>query len=110
MQKQYYLNLVNFQLQKLYYLIFNLKNSRTNEMNRDIREFTLEELKRFNGINGNPAYVAVNNVVYDVTKNKKWNQGQHFGIKAGNDVTLDYENCHGGDEILKELTVVGRLI
>jgi predicted heme/steroid binding protein len=79
-------------------------------MNRDISEFTLEELKRFNGKNGNPAYVAVNNVVYDVTKIKKWNQGQHFGIKAGNDVTLDYENCHGGDEILKKLVVVGRLI
>lgn len=34
-----------------------------------MQEFTLEELKKYNGKNGNPAYIAVNGKVYDVTNN-----------------------------------------
>jgi len=36
------------------------------------RVFTMDELKNYNGQNGNAAYVAVNGVVYDVTKSPKW--------------------------------------
>ncbi len=31
------------------------------------KTFTREELKKYDGQNGNPAYVAINNRVYDVT-------------------------------------------
>jgi predicted heme/steroid binding protein len=110
MEKVYYLQLVNFQLQKMYYLIYKLENCITNEKSRSMKEFTSEELKSFNGTNNNLAYVAVNNVVYDVTQIKSWKNGDHFGVKAGKDVTIEYENCHGGDEKLKKLAVVGKLI
>ena len=36
------------------------------------RAFTLEELAKYNGKDGNPAYVAVNGIVYDVTNNAAW--------------------------------------
>lgn len=110
MEKSYYLNLVNFELMKIYYLIANLEKYETNVVERSMKEFTSEELKNFDGVNGNLAYVAVNGIVYDVSTNSAWNNGEHFGVMAGNDVTVDFENCHGDDVILKNLKVVGKLI
>ncbi len=72
--------------------------------------FTLEELARFNGKNGNPAYVAVNGVVYDVTNNAAWAAATHFGLSAGNDLTTSFASCHAGTDILSRLPIVGNLI
>jgi predicted heme/steroid binding protein len=73
------------------------------------RVFTLEELAQYNGKNGNPAYVAVNGVVYDVTNIPAWTSATHFGISAGNDLTIEFESCHGATKILEKLPVVGNL-
>jgi Predicted heme/steroid binding protein len=32
-----------------------------------MKQFTLEELKQYNGENGQPAYVAIDGIVYDVS-------------------------------------------
>ncbi|MGE5678019.1 MAG: cytochrome B5, partial [Pseudomonadota bacterium] len=45
--------------------------------------FSAEELKSYNGKGGNPAYVAVNGIVYDVTNNPVWAAGTHFGQLSG---------------------------
>lgn len=74
------------------------------------RTFTLSELSEFNGKDGKPAYVAVNGIVYDVTKNPTWAAASHFGLSAGKDLTSEFERCHAGQTILNNLTVVGRLI
>lgn len=74
------------------------------------KTFTLEELSGYNGKNGNPAYVAVNNIVYDVTNNAAWAAATHFGLSAGNDFTKEFASCHNGEKILDNLTIVGRLI
>lgn len=74
------------------------------------KTFTLEELSRYNGKNGNPAYVAVNNVIYDVTNNAAWAAATHFGLSAGVDLTQEFASCHNGQKILDKLTIVGRLI
>ncbi len=73
------------------------------------RSFNLEELSRFNGKNGNPAYVAVNGVVYDVTNNAAWAAATHFGLSAGNDLTDNFNSCHAGSNILSKLPIVGKL-
>ncbi|MPN18176.1 hypothetical protein SDC9_165534 [bioreactor metagenome] len=74
------------------------------------KTFTSEELSRYNGKNGNPAYVAVNRVVYDVTNNAAWAAATHVGLSAGRDLTQEFASCHNGQKILDDLTIVGRLI
>ncbi|MCY1713776.1 cytochrome b5 domain-containing protein [Caproiciproducens galactitolivorans] len=74
------------------------------------RQFTKEELSAFNGKNGNPAYVAVNGTVYDVTNNAAWGAATHFGLSAGNDLTAQFNSCHAGQPILEKLPIVGKMI
>ncbi len=76
---------------------------------RNQRNFTIEELSRFDGRNGNPAYVAINGIVYNVTNNATWAAGTHFGLQAGTDVTESFASCHAGQPILNNLEVVGVL-
>ena len=71
--------------------------------------FTLDELKTYDGQNGNPAYVAVNGVVYDVTKAKGWSNGAHQGNTAGQDLTSVIASAPHGTSILSGLTIVGTL-
>lgn len=74
------------------------------------REFTLEELSKYNGKNGNPAYVSVNGTVYDVTNNAAWAAATHFGFAAGNDLTGAFNSCHASPSILEKLSIVGKLV
>ena len=73
------------------------------------RVFTATELSRYNGKNGNPAYIAVNGTVYDVTDNAAWAAATHFGLTAGRDLTGEFASCHAGQPILGRLRAVGRI-
>ncbi|MDT8715142.1 cytochrome B5 [Clostridium sp. 19966] len=74
------------------------------------KTFTAEELKKYNGENGNPAYVAVNGIVYDVTNARKWKNGKHEnGVVAGVDLTNSIGQSPHGASVLKDLPVVGTL-
>lgn len=74
------------------------------------RDLTLQELAKYNGKDGNPAYVAVNGTVYDVTNNAAWAAASHFGLTAGKDLTNEFASCHKGQPILSKLKAVGKLI
>ncbi len=71
---------------------------------------TLEELAAFDGKNGNPAYIAVDGVIYDVTNVPQWRNGDHNGFTAGHDLTEQIKNVspHGLSK-LTGLPVVGKL-
>ena len=74
------------------------------------KTFTVDELAKNNGQNGNPAYVAVNGKVYDVTNAKRWKNGKHEnGIVAGVDLTNSLSKSPHGDKVLKDLPIVGQL-
>ncbi|MDO5689103.1 MAG: cytochrome b5 domain-containing protein [Tissierellia bacterium] len=75
------------------------------------QEFTLEELKTYNGRDGNRAYVAVDGIVYDLTDSSLWKDGRHNGFEAGADLTtaIKEESPHGVSK-LTGMPVVGKLV
>lgn len=73
------------------------------------KTFTSDELKKYNGQNGNPAYVAVDGVVYDVTNVEKWKNGKHQGLVAGNDLSKAIGSSPHGKSVLNKLPVMGTL-
>ncbi|TEB04397.1 Cytochrome b5-like Heme/Steroid binding domain protein [Pelotomaculum schinkii] len=77
---------------------------RTSQVNAQV--FTLQELSKFDGQNGNPAYIAVNGIVYDVTKVRQWKNGNHQGCSAGKDLTADFPHKAS---ILAKVPIVGKL-
>ena len=78
----------------------------------EMRTFTLEELSKYNGKNGQPAYVAVDGVVYDVTNVEAWKNGEHkMGLTAGNELTEEITNqSPHGKKVLEGLPIVGKLV
>lgn len=74
------------------------------------QDFTLEELAKYDGKNGNPAYVAVNGIVYDVTDNAVWAAATHFGLTSGKDLSEQFNSCHAGQPILNKLKIIGKLV
>jgi predicted heme/steroid binding protein len=44
----------------------------------ELREFSREELAKFNGENGQPVYIAHGDRVYDVSESKLWKTGSHM--------------------------------
>lgn len=76
---------------------------------RQEKQFTLEELSQYDGTKGKPAYVAVQGVVYDVSREATWGGGTHFGLTAGRDLTAQFQSCHGMAQILSRLPRVGTM-
>lgn len=82
--------------------------SQTNTANEKV--FTLDELKKYNGQNGNSAYVAVDGIVYDVTNAKRWRNGNHENCAAaGSDLSNAIKSSPHGKNVLSNLPVVGKL-
>jgi len=72
----------------------------------DPRPITLEELKQFNGKAGQPAYVAIEGKVYDITRCKYWKEGEHTTTQqlaiAGEDLSdIIGESKHGVKRLMK---------
>lgn len=87
------------------------KDSPTDTQSEDtsnLKIFTKDELAQYNGENGNDAYVAYKDVVYDVTNHSKWKNGQHNGKKAGTDLTKAISSSPHGDKVFEDLPVVGK--
>lgn len=70
------------------------------------KTFTLEELAKYNGQNGNPAYVAVSGKVYDLSS--VFNSGSHYSHYAGKELTTAFFSRHVESEITK-YPLVGKL-
>jgi predicted heme/steroid binding protein len=74
-----------------------------------IKEFTPEELAKYNGKNMNAAYVADQGIVYDVSNSYLWKNGEHKGHHAGRDLTEELSKAAHGPGALMGFPVVGTL-
>ena len=75
-----------------------------------MKEFTLEDLKEYDGSNGKPAYVAYKGLVYDVTESSMWADGDHEGMHmAGGDLTTEHDDAPHDEHIL-DFPEVGTLV
>ena len=71
---------------------------------------TLEDLKAYDGQNGQPAYIAIDGTIYDVSAVEPWKTGIHQGkYKAGNDLSEEIKKSPHGKGVLKQAVVVGVL-
>jgi predicted heme/steroid binding protein len=61
--------------------------------------FNAAELAKYNGKNGAPAYVAVDGLVYDMSR--VFRQGTHFEHIAGTELTKAFYSYHVKGEIVK---------
>lgn len=70
----------------------------------------MEELARFDGRDGRPAYLAYAGKVYDVTDSFLWRGGRHQVLhRAGQDLTEALGQAPHGPELLERFPVVGIL-
>ena len=75
---------------------------------RMMKEFTKEELARYNGKNGTPAYVAYKGKVYDVSDSFLWRSGSHQVLhKAGTDLTDAIKQAPHSTDVLKKFPLIG---
>lgn len=73
-------------------------------------EISMEELAKYNGKDGNPAYVAVDGIIYDVTDHPNWNEGMHGKVSAGQDISQLLKDAPHGYSKLKGLKAVGKIV
>jgi len=111
-EKAHYERLIKVRTDQLInFMIYESNNSmdRSGSFQRQ-KEYTLEELSTYDGASGRAAYVAVNGIIYDISKEAAWGGGTHFGLYAGKDLSGEFMGCHKGMlEILNKLPKVGTL-
>ncbi|UCF95867.1 MAG: hypothetical protein JSV89_11845 [Spirochaetaceae bacterium] len=75
------------------------------------KKFTRQELSRFDGQEGRPAYIAYKGKVYDVTESFLWMGGRHQALhRAGDDLTEVLDTAPHSEDLLERVSVVGRLV
>jgi predicted heme/steroid binding protein len=111
----------NINLNKLYYEeLLSIEERNIEKLNNEINcnevlEKSLfineDDLNKYNGKDGNPAYVAVRGLIYDVTDVPIWKGGVHFaGLEAGQDLTKYYMECHALKRVLEKYKPIGILV
>jgi predicted heme/steroid binding protein len=75
------------------------------------RRFTKQELARYSGRDDQPAFVAYQGRVYDVSGSFLWQGGRHQVTHvAGTDLTDDLDQAPHGADLLERFPVIGTLI
>ena len=71
---------------------------------------TIAELAKYNGRDGRAAYVAVNNLIYDVSTSQRWKNGHHEGAhQAGQDLTEELKSAPHVRAVVERFPVVGKI-
>jgi 2-oxoglutarate/2-oxoacid ferredoxin oxidoreductase subunit beta len=77
----------------------------------ELNPFTLEQLQRFDGLEGRPIYVAYKGKVYDLSKSPLFQGEKRMRCHvAGKDLTTDIGIAPHGEDLIFQFPVVGRLV
>ena len=75
------------------------------------RQIAEDELKRSDGQEGRPAWIAFRGKVYDASGSDLWPGGLHqFRHQAGKDLTADFAAAPHDDSVFQRLPLVGTLV
>jgi predicted heme/steroid binding protein/uncharacterized membrane protein len=75
-----------------------------------MKSFGDDELREGTGRDGNPALVAVDGKVYEVTASRRWKNGRHMNShSAGRDLSAEMETAPHGMEVFDKVELVGEL-
>lgn len=86
------------------------ENNRGRHENTSKNKFSLGELEIYDGKDGNPAYVAIDGIVYDVSEVELFKKNPHNTLNLGRDITEDFNKCHNGDKsLLAGIPIVGEI-
>lgn len=88
-----------------------LKSEKTGEPKILKGDLSIEELGRFDGKEGRPAYIGYKGEIYDVTQSKLWEKGTHVGRHyTGADLTDALSLAPHSEENVLSMPHVGTLI
>ena len=75
-----------------------------------MQEFDIAELKKYDGKEGRPIYIAYQGKVYDVSDSKLWKSGLHMKRHhAGGDLTIDIQGAPHAPDVLERYPQIGAL-
>jgi predicted heme/steroid binding protein len=84
---------------------------KANASSAELKKFTLEELKQYNGQSGKPAYLVFEGKIYDVTDSSLWHSGDHMGAhQAGKDLTEAIKIAPHDKDVFDRIKEVGVLV
>ena len=87
-----------------------VESRKQEEYSPDDPNYTLEELKAYDGEHGERVLIAANGTVYDVTKSRMWQGGVHARRhKAGDDLTEFLKDAPHDAAVLERVQKVGVL-
>jgi predicted heme/steroid binding protein len=73
-------------------------------------DLTLDDLSKYNGKIGYPAYIAYKGVIYDVSDSSWFTDGEHLGIHfCGQDLTEYMSQAPHGEEYLTGIKKIGKV-
>ena len=80
-------------------------------MEKEMKVFTTEELKKYNGKDGKPIYFGYKGKVYDATNSFLWKKGRHQALHdTGKYLSENLKDAPHGESLLERLPVIGILI
>ena len=87
-----------------------LKKQKAAPLPQNKKRLTLEELSRFDGKEGRPAYFGYKGKVYDVSSSRLWKEGSHMNKHpSGNDLTEMMPTAPHGEEKITQVHQVAEL-
>jgi predicted heme/steroid binding protein/uncharacterized membrane protein len=79
-------------------------------VNDSEKQITEDELRRCDGQDGRPAWVAFRGKVYDVSASRLWTGGMHMKRhQVGKDLTSEFAGAPHDESVLQRLPLVGKL-